>query len=50
MPDHASHSTHPSSPRLVESAARVAAMREAAASDPEGFWKQEALSRIALGP
>jgi acetyl-CoA synthetase len=47
MPDHASHSSHPSSPRLTESADRAAAMREAAATDAEAFWKGEALRRVA---
>ncbi len=48
MPDdHAGFSAHPSSPRLTESAARIAAMRDAAASDPNGFWKAQALARVA---
>jgi len=47
MPDHASHSSHPTSPRLTESASRAAAMRAAAATDAEAFWKGEALRRVA---
>jgi acetyl-CoA synthetase len=48
MPDdHARFSAQPSSPRLTESADRIAAMREAAATDPDGFWKAQALARVA---
>jgi acetyl-CoA synthetase len=48
MPDeHAHYSPHPSSPRLTESAERIAAMRAAAERDPNGFWKAQALSRVA---
>ena len=48
MPDdHAHYSAHPSSPRLTESADRIAALREAAVSDPDGFWKAQARARIA---
>jgi acetyl-CoA synthetase len=44
---HARFSAHPTSPRLTESAERIAAMRQAAATDPDGFWKGQALARIA---
>ena len=48
MPDdHAGFSAHPSSPRLTESAERIAAMREAAATSPDEFWKAQALARVA---
>ena len=48
MPDdHAGFSAHPSSPRLTESAERIAAMREAAATNPDEFWKAQALARVA---
>ena len=47
MPDdHAGFSAHPSSPRLTESAARIAVMRADAENDPDGFWKAQALARI----
>ncbi|HTH99709.1 MAG TPA: acetate--CoA ligase [Acidisoma sp.] len=47
MPDHASHSIHPTSPRLTESARRAAALRANAATNAEDFWKGEALRRVA---
>src|ERR1700761_5954393 len=48
MPDdHAGLSAQPSSPRLTESAERSAALRAAAATDPDGFWRDQALARIA---
>jgi acetyl-CoA synthetase len=47
MPDHVNYASHPTSPRLTESAGRVAKLRAEAASDLEGFWKREATSRIA---
>jgi acetyl-CoA synthetase len=48
MPDHhAGFAAHPSSPRLTESAKRIASMRDAAATDPDGFWKAQALARVA---
>jgi acetyl-CoA synthetase len=48
MPDdHAGLSAQPSSPRLTESAERIAALRAAAATDPDGFWRDQALARIA---
>jgi acetyl-CoA synthetase len=45
--DHASLSTHPSSPRMTASAERITTLRAAAASDPEAFWREQALGRIA---
>jgi acetyl-CoA synthetase len=45
--DHASFSVHPSSPRLTASAERIAGLRAAAAADPEGFWRGQALARVA---
>ncbi|MCB8882387.1 acetate--CoA ligase [Acidisoma cellulosilytica] len=47
MPDHVDYASQPTSPRLTESAARVATLRAEAAADIEGFWKREAMSRIA---
>ena len=47
MPDHVNYASHPTSPRLTESAERVAKLRAEAASDLEGFWKREATARIA---
>ncbi|GAB0118453.1 acetate--CoA ligase [Acidisoma sp. 7E03] len=47
MPDHASHASAPTSPRLTESASRAAALRAAAAADPDRFWLDEAHRRIA---
>ncbi|GAB0113565.1 acetate--CoA ligase [Acidisoma sp. C75] len=46
MPDHAINARYPISQRLAESAEKVAALRAAAAGDPDRFWKDQA-SRIA---
>ncbi|MBW4024720.1 MAG: acetate--CoA ligase [Proteobacteria bacterium] len=48
MPDdHARYAAHPDSPRLTASAERVAAMRAAAATEPDAFWREQALARVA---
>ncbi len=47
MPDHGINASYPISQRLTESAARVATMRAAAATDPDRFWREQAESRIS---